>query len=105
MEALFFQGKVVQIELKTFPVHADLVWIDITGLDPKPEVGWSYDGVVFTPPPLPPEPPIKEKRWREYPVTRDMLLALIEVSGTPAGSKIERIKSDIDAIDTKYPDS
>ena len=104
MEALVFQGQVIQIEAEIFPVHRDLSWIDIAGLDPQPEVRWSWDGVVFSPPPTPPEPPVTEKRWREYPSTRDMLLALIQETVVPAGSKLVQIKKDIAAIDAKYPD-
>ncbi len=54
MFALTFQGKIVQIEKVIFDVHKDLVWVDISGTTPAPEVGWSYDGVVFTAPPPPP---------------------------------------------------
>jgi len=35
--------------------HPDLTWVDLTGVSPTPEVGWSYDGTAFAPPP-PPEP-------------------------------------------------
>lgn len=30
--------------------------IDVTGLDPRPAIGWSYDGTTFTAPPPPEEP-------------------------------------------------
>ncbi len=39
--------------------HADLVWIDCTGVAGL-AVGWSYDGADFTAPP-PPAPPTEEE--------------------------------------------
>lgn len=30
--------------------------IDVTALDPQPQIGWSYDGSTFAPPPAPEEP-------------------------------------------------
>jgi len=32
-------------------------YIDITGISPEPEIGWSYSNGTFTPPPAPPPPP------------------------------------------------
>ena len=58
MEALIFDSKVVQIEAVQFPVAPALTWVDITGIVPSPEIGWSFDGRDFTAPsPLPPPPP------------------------------------------------
>ncbi len=57
MFALVHTGSVVQIEADQFPVHEALSWVDITGESPMPQVGWSYDGAVFTAPPTPPAPP------------------------------------------------
>ena len=62
MKALIFDGKVVQIEGQQFPVAPDLEWVDISGIVPAPEVGWSYDGTIFTPPPEPAPPPIVPPR-------------------------------------------
>jgi len=57
MKALIFEGKVIQIEAQEFPVAPALEWVDIAGIVPAPQVGWSYNGVVFTvPPPTPPPP-------------------------------------------------
>ena len=57
MFALIFDGKVVQIESQEFPVAPALEWVGITGLSPQPQVGWLYNGVVFSAPPPPPSPP------------------------------------------------
>lgn len=57
MFALVFEGFVKQIEAAPFPVHSALEWVDITGVIPAPEVGWTYDGVNFTAPVIPPKPP------------------------------------------------
>ncbi len=57
MKALVFDGRIVEIKAKEFPVHEALTWHDITGLSPKPKVGWTYDGIAFSsPPPVPPRP-------------------------------------------------
>jgi hypothetical protein len=40
--------------------HADLVWIDVTTLDPQPGPRWTYDGHSF-PPPVPPPPTIQQQ--------------------------------------------
>lgn len=54
MKALINEALVIQIEEKDFPVAEPMFWIDI-GINPV-EVGWSYDGDVFTAPPPPPPP-------------------------------------------------
>lgn len=73
MKALVFRGKIVQIEAKEFPVHEALKWVDITGVAPAPRVGWSYDGVDFTAPPiLPPDPP--------SPITAEEVWAVLEAN-------------------------
>ena len=58
-QALVFDGKVIQIEAQAFPVAPALAWVDITGINPPPAPGWSYNGVIFTTPPPPPPPPPK----------------------------------------------
>ena len=52
-QALVFEGKVEQIEDTSFPVHSSFTWVDISSLDPQPEVGWTYDGSAFAAPVLP----------------------------------------------------
>jgi hypothetical protein len=56
MKALVFRNKIVQIGRNEFPVHKALRWIDLTGISPQPKIGWSYDGMNFSPPPPLPEP-------------------------------------------------
>lgn len=34
--------------------------IEVTGLAPRPSIGWTYDGTTFTAPPAPPAPPAIE---------------------------------------------
>jgi hypothetical protein len=53
MFALIATGRVAQIEADTFPVHPDLVWVDISTLVPAPAVGWTYDGTAFVAPVMP----------------------------------------------------
>ncbi len=52
MEALIFDGEVLQIEAVQFPVAPTFIWVDITGVTPVPKVGWLYDGTVFSAPPV-----------------------------------------------------
>lgn len=61
MFALVFEREVIQIEAQEFPVASALAWIDILGVIPQPEVGWSFNGIVFTAPPAPSLPPTKEE--------------------------------------------
>ncbi len=49
--ALVLDSKVVQISAVQTPVSVSLQWVDIDGITPAPEVGWSFDGRDFTPPP------------------------------------------------------
>ncbi len=91
MFALIFQNKVVQIEAKTFTVHPDLVWIDITGLSLQPEFGWTYNDDVFT---APLEPPPKDTdqmmfdKLSNSPGMRALIAGLAEMRGmTPAQVK------------------
>ena len=66
MKALIFNGKVVQIEDEEFPVASALQWIDIVGITPAPGVGWSYDGVSYTPPPGPSIADLKKAKRAEF---------------------------------------
>lgn len=50
MKALIHEELVVQIAMEEFPVHPTLTWIDIAGITPQPETGWSFVGSVFSPP-------------------------------------------------------
>lgn len=56
---------VVNISVGTDPV--DPLWlaavqgeytavVDVTGMDPRPGIGWTYENGTFTPPPAPPDP-------------------------------------------------
>ena len=60
MNALVFNGKVIQIEAITFPVHAALTWVPIpSGV--AVAVGWSYANGTFTAPPAPPAPTLAQQ--------------------------------------------
>ncbi len=59
MKALISEGKVVQIEDKTFPTTPDLIWIDVH--DPV-KVGWLYDGRDVTEPPAKVMTPVEVRR-------------------------------------------
>jgi len=59
IHAVIQNGIVVNI------IVADAAWaeenypgsVDITGMNPEPGIGWSYDGTTFTPPVIPPPEP------------------------------------------------
>ena len=60
MNALIFNGTVIQIEASTFPVHSALEWVTIpSGTDVA--VGWSYSNGTFTAPPAPPTPTLAQQ--------------------------------------------
>jgi len=42
------------------PMHPSLTWLDVTELDPVPQLDWTYDGEVFSAPAPPPEPTLEE---------------------------------------------
>ena len=48
--ALVFENKVVEVAPAIFGVVSSMEWVDIDGITPAPEWGWSYDGTDFTPP-------------------------------------------------------
>ena len=50
---------VCNVVLGDDPLDAGGLWVDLTGLDPEPSIGWSYVNGVFIAPP-PPSPPIPE---------------------------------------------
>ena len=77
MHALVFDKKVIQTEAETFPVHQDLEWIDVGGIDPCPEVGWACDGTVFTPPPPPPPLPTDVQQFDQMGKNNSVLKAII----------------------------
>ncbi len=88
MQALVFDSKVVQIEASIFDVASALEWVDITGLSPQPEVGWSYDGVIFTPPPLPALDDFKRTKRQEFKAETVVRMA----AQVPAWNSFERIE-------------
>ena len=61
MKALVLSGIVVQIKASQFPVAPELKWVDLKGITPSPQVGWSYDGATFMAPAPPPPPPTNDK--------------------------------------------
>ncbi len=89
MKALVFEGTVVQIAVVEFPVASALSWVDITGIDPSPEVGWAYDGTKFTAPPAESRPPKSDAR-----LTAEELATLLIDKGTVTRGDIDTIKTD-----------
>ena len=105
MKALVFDSKVVQIEAQEFDVHENLVWVDIRGITPAPEVGWSYDGTVFTAPPTLPIKPVLTPRQqiirklRADPVFKAQVIDSFEARGITNRTQI------LDALETKFADT
>ncbi|MHB1305288.1 MAG: DUF4376 domain-containing protein [Acidiphilium sp.] len=60
MHALVFNGKVIQIEAETFPVHSALEWAPIPSGEAV-AVGWSYANGAFSAPPAPPPPTLAQQ--------------------------------------------
>ncbi len=83
------KSTVTQIEAVIFPVHEDLVWVDITGVTPTPEVGWNYDGADFTAP-LPPVRPPKSAA----PLSAEEIATLMVDKGLASRSEFDAIKTD-----------
>ena len=74
MFALIHETRVAQISSQKFPVGG-MEWVNITGIDPQPEQGWSYNGSIFSPPP---EHifTVDERRNMAYPPMNDQLEAI-----------------------------
>lgn len=51
------EDRVANVVIGTDPLDIEGPWIDLTGMDPEPGIGWSYKDGVFAPPPPPPAPP------------------------------------------------
>ena len=74
--ALVMDGRVWEVRTATLdkPFHPALPplefppapkamnWLDVTTLDPTPEVGWTEAGGIFSPPPQPPEPTLGQAK-------------------------------------------
>src|SRR4051794_16248176 len=41
--------------------HADVQWVDVSGVDPQPEPRRTYDGHAFAPPAPPPPPTLQQQ--------------------------------------------
>lgn len=87
MQALIFEGQVVQIEAAEFPVASTFEWVDLTGIVPAPEVGWSYDDAVFAAPPPLPLADVKRAKRQEF-IGETIVRMAAQV---PAWNSFERI--------------
>ena len=99
MKALIFDGKVVQIEVQEFDVAPALEWVDIGSVTPAPEVGWTYDGVTFTPPPSPTLDELKSAKRREFKAETVVRMAA-QVSAWNSFERIEFLISIANLLDT-----
>ena len=61
MKALVFEGKVVQVSEKEFPVHESMIWVDC---DETVKAGYIYDG-CFSPEVMPENPSIPDQTPEE----------------------------------------
>lgn len=97
MFALIFKSKVIQIEAVFFDVHPDLIWIDITLEEPFPEIGWNWDGNVFTVPPTSKAPPtddeIIDSDILKSPTIRGLIRAVASRTGVSETDIINQIKT------------
>jgi hypothetical protein len=50
------EAHVSNIVIGDTPLNIEGPWIDLTGMNPEPGIGWSYKDGVFAPPPPPPAP-------------------------------------------------
>lgn len=64
--------------------HPDLVFVDITNINPRPSVGWSYDGSNFTESPGPTLSELQVSAWSRIKAERDRR----EQAGAPYLDKI-----------------
>ncbi len=60
MNALIFNGTVIQIEAATFPVHSSLTWVPIP-VGQVVEVGYLFANGSFNAPPAPPAPTLAQE--------------------------------------------
>ncbi len=64
--ALVAGGRVVEIAAGKFEVHPDFVWVDVSSVTPRPEVGWPAAEAggtwTFTAPAVSPETPAQKAR-------------------------------------------
>jgi len=65
--------------------HPDLIWVDITDADPKPQQGWLFDGNGFFPPPG----PTPEQVLAVNTATRDALMRVAAASIAPLQDAVD----------------
>lgn len=53
--AIIVADTVDNIAISDDPLDSN--WIDLTGINPQPGIGWGYKDGAFAPPPAPPAPP------------------------------------------------
>ena len=99
MQALVFEGEIIQIEANSFPVASALQWVDITGIIPAPEVGWSYDGMTFAPPPPLPLPIVKRAKRQEF-IAETVVRMSAQVSAWNSFDRIDFLVSIANLLDT-----
>lgn len=88
MKALVFKGKIIQIEAEEFPVSSALIWVNLTGIAPPPQVNWLFDGTIFTPP----LPPIPDPPKSAIPLTVEELADLLISKAVITQGEITNIK-------------
>ena len=75
MKALIFEGKVVDIQEKEFPVHESLTWVDATD---DTEYQGTWDGSKFGPYDTRTDEQKTANAWTELRNFRDMRLAVTD---------------------------
>jgi len=106
MKALIFEGKVVDVAVKPFPVHKSMVW----RVAPEgTEIGDTYKSGNYTKPPAPKERTYQQKRAAEYPDIGDQLDILWEqlnhdrLGGRALIQKADDMLGAILAVKAKHP--
>jgi len=96
MKALIFEGKVVEIAESAFEVHDSMKWVDAND---SIEIGYSFNGELFSAPLEIAAQTYAELRAKEYPPITDYLDGVVK--GDQA--QIDAYIAACQAVKAKYP--
>ena len=92
--AIINNDKIDKVVITDEPTNTEGIWIDITDIEPKPWIEWTYQNGIFTSPPPPPAPTIITKLALLNRMTDAEFVGILNAAKTDAEVELWKIRFD-----------